>query len=188
MSVHMDKLQRSKIYADEVMKNHRVERLYEQCYRVSDPESWNYGFYISFAPGHIFIGGDIGAMVIVHYSAAKTEENALRWLGGANADLDYFLSKTTAKQVMDRAATLEMLKKDYENQSSTEQSYKSQHWFLYEEVMDCGSDHEVQQAIYDSRLYDDWYGSYDYEEREMFKMACILNAARMIRSKYHGQD
>lgn len=64
----------------------------------------NLAYSVTWTPGTIVLAGDIGELTITHYNAAATLEGAVTWLHGAG--FDYLMSKSDAKEVFDKEATL----------------------------------------------------------------------------------
>jgi len=170
---------------------HRAESLTDGdewgVWRFSNPETWVYGFYVAFAPGHVFVGGDIGEMVVTHYGAAKTMQEALNWLISDRPDLDYLLGKSNKEEVIDMRATLEFVKserKNYVDDGDPDEPTLRGFDQLIEDIP-ATEPTEVPRMIYDSGLFDGyaWYGSMSFDSTARFQMACLLQAAEAIREE-----
>ena len=70
--------------------------------------SSNYAFTLTWTPGHLTLAGDVGEMVITHYHAMPTLEEATHW--ALSSDFDYLLSKSDKKKVYNRDETLKQFK------------------------------------------------------------------------------
>ena len=67
--------------------------------------SSTYCFTLTWTPGHMTILGDIGELVVVHYHAMPTLEEACKWL--QSSDFNYLLSKTNVQRQYNRDGTWE---------------------------------------------------------------------------------
>lgn len=77
--------------AREALANHELVQTRVWYWKVSQPGTWAYGFYVLMAPGALVIYGDLGEAV--YRMAAKTEQDVLTWLRGAVQSPDYLMSK-----------------------------------------------------------------------------------------------
>lgn len=67
-----------------------------------------YSFTLTWTPGHMTLAGDIGEMVLTHYHAMPTLEEAVRWID--TPDFDYLLEKSDKRRVYNRDETLKAFK------------------------------------------------------------------------------
>lgn len=73
-----------------------------RSWRFKRPASSAYYFRITWAPGVLVCSGDIGELVVRHYSF-DDPWSAAAWVNGAG--FDYFMEKTTEKKEFDQEAT-----------------------------------------------------------------------------------
>ena len=77
----------------------------------TDIASW---FRVTWGPGFLVLTGDIGSMVVTHYSAAIELWDAIHWLH--QADCDYLMGKTDRRQEFDAESTArEIVSRIYED-------------------------------------------------------------------------
>lgn len=98
-----------------------------------------YAFTLTWTPGHMTIVGDLGELVVVHYHAMPTLEEACNWL--QTPDFDYLLSKTKQKREFDRDQTV----KDIWDMISEE---ATQHLKYYQEEL---ARHEAEKPKWRKR-------------------------------------
>lgn len=75
-------------------------------WRFKRPNSSTYYFRVTWAPGVLVCSGDIGELVVRHYSF-DDPWSAAAWVNGAN--FDYFMEKTPERKIFDPEATAEHL-------------------------------------------------------------------------------
>lgn len=83
-------------------ENHAMRRETGWTWICRKPGTGIYGFRITFAPGSLMISGDIGDLIVNHYSFTDPW-NAAAWVNGA--EWDYFMGKAAAKKEYDRDET-----------------------------------------------------------------------------------
>lgn len=74
------------------------------AWRGRNPSSSFHYFHIAWAPGLLVIGGDVGELVVSHYSFTDPWD-AAAWVNGAG--WDYFMEKSHAKKEYEPVATAE---------------------------------------------------------------------------------
>src|SRR5262249_39254550 len=72
---------------------------------IGKPGESNYRFRVTWAPGNLFLSGDLGEETWTHYHAMPELWAAIFWFGGSS--YDYLVGKCTAEQVFDRDRTVE---------------------------------------------------------------------------------
>lgn len=85
---------------------HGMRRETGWTWRCNRPGTGTYGFRITFAPYSLMISGDIGDLIVNHYSFTDPWA-AAAWVNGAN--WDYFMEKAAASKEYDRDATAELI-------------------------------------------------------------------------------
>lgn len=186
-------------------KNH-VLRIYSEtpetlCFRFGEPNSSIYHIKVAVVPGHIFLGGDIGELVITHYGAIKDPKGALEWLCGDNSRkydwFDYHLGKSSEKEQFDLDASRAVLRdeiKTLEDQrrkelslgSAADSRTLSECSRMIDDIqdiidnMDENDPSEVARSLYNTGRFDDWHGGYSYTRPQKMKIAIL----RLAGEKY----
>lgn len=164
-----------------------------RSFRFSEPGKGSvYAFALTWSPGTLALSGDMGELVLTHYHAMPTLEEAVAW--AARADADYLLGKSNRKQVICRASTIEgiiegaleskpirdRLEDHFTIGSAWGAGLKA---LLRREVprsvQDLG-DAELPRFIYDLHHFDDWYGSYAWTAHDIHQIAAIQFGCRAI--------
>lgn len=86
-------------YTQEALAEHELTQISDTCWKFAKPGTFNMGFFVAWAPGHLFFGGDIDTVTTVHYQAMSTPEGAASWV--LNSSFDYWASKTGVEKIYD---------------------------------------------------------------------------------------
>ena len=90
--------------AERCFAGHQTSDRRARCFDFRDPKKkWLYAFSLSWTPGTLTLAGDLGELVVTHYSALWELEAGLSW--AASADYDYLLGKTSRRPSFDRDET-----------------------------------------------------------------------------------
>lgn len=181
--------------AAEWIARHEMRDRPSRSFWFSEPGKGSiYAFALTWSPGTLALSGDIGELVLTHYHAMPTLEEAVAWAG--RADADYLLGKSNRKQVINRKATIEgIIEGALESQPIRERLEDhftiGRAWgaglkaLLRREVpravRDLG-DAELPRFIYDLHHFDDWYGSYGWTAHDMHQIAAIRFGCRAINA------
>lgn len=163
------------------------------CFRFGAPLSSHYALKIAVMPGHIFIGGDCGEMVITHYHAALTPISAFGWLcspDNMRGDwFDYHLGKSNIKKVVDHESTKKMiLERIKELKKEPTCSDKRENIWLIESLESLVEDIEEMSGeaiLYRLQAFDDYgYSDYRYGEEYPRSAKFLLAMARIAGLRY----
>ena len=147
-------------------------------FQYKRPNSSVYKMNIVWIPGNIILTGDIGELVFVHYSAFDTAENAFRWL--QHTDYDYLLSKSTAKKIVDTELSCQTIQEQIDAAEDwgwdDEEVAKLED--LKQQIEKCEDQREIPGLVYDSSLFDDWYGSETYSWVAHFQVRMLQKATK----------
>lgn len=162
--------------------------------------TWSY-------PGTLTLTGDMGELVLTHYSAMPNWWSAVSWVLG-NTDHDYFLRKSNAKQEYDPERTLQVLV-DHLSEVATDTDAggyeRANYLFEGPQRRTLGSfdmnevfaltlreefvaemrfrletgESEAVQLCQDLGM-DDYYGSQCWPTRRVIQMACLFRWAEMV--------
>lgn len=78
----------------------RISRAFD----FREPGTSHYAFSLTWTPGSLSLAGDCGELTLVHYHALLRLEPGLAW--ATSSDVDYLLSKSSRREVIDRAGTV----------------------------------------------------------------------------------
>lgn len=129
--------------------------------------------------GHLILVGDLGDLVLTHYSAFDTPENAFQWL--QSEDAHYMLSKSSCEKVIDGEATKELLYSIKEDADSEEWDDLDKQKLLElirdieDEICNRGSNPSIVEMIYDCGLFEsaDLPVIYSYPEMVFYRLAMM---------------
>lgn len=91
---------------DSHFANHVMRREAGCTWRCARPGTFTYGFRVTWAPGALMISGDIGDLIVRHYSFSDPWA-AAAWVNGA--EWDYFMEKAAAEKEYERDETAEFI-------------------------------------------------------------------------------
>lgn len=90
----------------ETFSRHRMRRENGWCWVCRRRSEWIYGFRVVWMPGALAMSGDLGTMVVSHYSFTDPWA-AAAWVNGAG--WSYFMEKTGYDKVYDSERTAELI-------------------------------------------------------------------------------
>jgi hypothetical protein len=85
-------------------ESHEVQEVISRTWTFSRPDSWIMGCKITWTPGLLHLGGDIGELTVTHHHALRDLWSGIAWIAGA--DFEYLMEKTDAERQFDRDATV----------------------------------------------------------------------------------
>ncbi len=176
-----------------IARHELVERP-SRSFRFFEPGKGSiYAYCLTWAPGSLTLSGDLGELVIIHYQAMPTFDEAIRWAAGS--DLDYLLSKSSRKKVIHRERTVQGLIEAAIESQTVRKALEYAHFpigkawgaglkRLLEREMPRAvqdlPDHGLPQFIYDLNVFDDWYGSYDWSTSDIHQITAVVCGCRML--------
>ena len=160
--------------AMDVCAKHQVQPSQAECFRFSRPDEWAHSCGICWVPGFVFIHGDLGQLTICHYQAMPTFNDAMVWL--ATSEPDYLISKTDAKEVIDKNKTLAYLK-DWQREAEEYGEPTAEFADLIQDI-ERADEHEIPALIHAANCAPDYYGSYSYPFQVEFQIRCAKLAAK----------
>lgn len=83
---------------------HAMRRETGWTWRCQKPGTWVYAFRVTWSPGSLALSGDVGDLIVNHYSF-NDPWAAAAWVNGAG--FDYFMEKTSTRKEYDSEATAE---------------------------------------------------------------------------------
>lgn len=156
-----------------------------QTWLCKHPDHWcPYWFRVVWAPGFLFLGGDLGEVTTCHSSALPTINQAIGWM--RDADLSYWFEKTGQQRMLDLDKTEETLRDWFASELSEIKEDGVRHeiykrWLfdcnpttlnigaykridhlicLHEGIESCESETLWQDFLINRNRIDDYYGSY----------------------------
>lgn len=76
----------------EEFSRHELKPIPSVAFYVGRPGTSLESFVVTWTPGHLHVGGDLGNLTLTHFHAMKTLEDAVKWV--ADADYGYLIGKS----------------------------------------------------------------------------------------------
>lgn len=194
---------------DEALADHVLEgEVPSKSWKVKTPGKHSYWFYVTWTPGHLLLSGDLCNMVLTHWHAMPTAEEAVRWMHDAHEG--YLLGKSDAVQKFDAQATkasiLDMADQDVESEDYDiwekifefvdMETCEDGEMFIYpEEAVEKKESRDKARHIFEDKDYcledwtpegvydyfqiDDYSGTYNYTEQHEWQISALKKWASL---------
>lgn len=84
-----------------------IQNSASKSWLMKNPESQGYWFRVTWCPGSLMVSGDVGEIVLTHYQAMPTWQEAVKWVRGACHG--YLMQKSNKERKFDEEDTIKQI-------------------------------------------------------------------------------
>ncbi len=93
---------------DDAFSGHSLIRNADsKSWLIKNPENQGYWFRVTWCPGSLSVSGDVGEIVLTHYQAMPTWQDAVKWVKGACHG--YLMQKSNKERHFDEEDTVKQI-------------------------------------------------------------------------------
>lgn len=193
----MSRFDEPRLKAEGWIARHDLVERPSRSFRFFEPGKGSiYAYCLTWAPGSMTLSGDLGEMVLIHYQAMPTFEEAVNW--AATGDLDYLLSKSNRRKVVHRERTIQGVIEAALESQAVRKALDYAHFpigkawgaglkrLLEREVprsMRDLPDDRLPQFIHDLNVFNDWYGHFDWSTHDIYQITALVCGCRMLQTR-----
>jgi len=175
---------------DKAFEGHTLIKNSEsKSWLVKNPGKHEYWFRVTWSPGNLSLSGDVGELVLTHYQAMPTWQDAVEWVAGACHG--YLMQKSNANTKFDEEDTIKQLLlmadehlNEYDDDCfwvklSNLTGIDIEEKDRIRKEIECGF-FESPQDVYEFMDDADWVGSFRYEIGTYYQYEALQVWARAI--------
>ncbi len=176
---------------DDAFAGHsRIQLSNSKSWLMQNPETQGYWFRVTWCPGSLLLSGDVGEILLTHYHAMPTWEEAVEWVN--NACHGYLMQKSNKEREFDEEETVKqiiLMANEYLNEYDDDCYWSKLSKITRIDIKDkdkiC---EEIKVGYFESpqNVYEymdsdaDWTGSFSYDIETHFQYEALQLWARTV--------